>query len=138
MALKTRGRKLPASYFALVQQFPLVHIEDDAQLAAAQNVLDVLLQQDLDAGQRAYLDALTDLIECYEDEHVAMADVSEADVLRELMRANGLSQARLADEVGMAQSTISAVLNGSRSLTKRQVLALCRFFRVAPAAFLSA
>jgi HTH-type transcriptional regulator / antitoxin HigA len=116
----------------------LVHIEDDAQLAAAQNVLDVLLQQDLDAGQRAYLDALTDLIECYEDEHVAMADVSEADVLRELMRANGLSQARLADEVGMAQSTISAVLNGSRSLTKRQVLALCRFFRVAPAAFLSA
>ena len=38
-----------------------------------------------------------------------MADVSEADVLRELMRSNGLSQMELAKAVGIAQSSISAV-----------------------------
>ena len=52
------------------------------------------------------------------------------------MRANGLSQGRLQKAVGISQSTISAVLNGTRSLTKEQVIALARYFRVSPAAFL--
>ena len=39
-------------------------------------------------------------------------------------------------KVGIAQSTISAVLNGSRKLTKAHVLKLAEFFNVAPAAFL--
>ena len=59
-----------------------------------------------------------------------LPDVSEADVLRELMRANGLSQLKLAKAVGISQSTISAVLTGARSLTKDQVVVLGRFFHV--------
>ena len=39
-------------------------------------------------------------------------------MLRELIRCSGLSQPKLAAKVGIAQSTISAVLNGARSLTK--------------------
>jgi HTH-type transcriptional regulator / antitoxin HigA len=65
-----------------------------------------------------------------------MPDVSEADVLRELMRSNRLSQLQLAKAVGMAQSTVSAVLTGARSLTKGHVLKLAKFFGIAPAAFL--
>ena len=57
-------------------------------------------------------------------------------MLRELMRGRGLSQPQLAKQVGIAQSTISAVLSGARSLTKEQVIALARFFNVSPAAFL--
>jgi antitoxin component HigA of HigAB toxin-antitoxin module len=76
------------------------------------------------------------LIAGYEDEHVPIANVSEADVLRELMRSNGLSQMELAKAVGIAQSTVSAVLTGARSLTKGQILKLARFFGIAPAAFL--
>jgi plasmid maintenance system antidote protein VapI len=56
--------------------------------------------------------------------------------LRELMRANGLSQNDLAKKVGIVQSTISAVLNGSRKLTKGQVIRLAEYFNVAPSAFL--
>jgi plasmid maintenance system antidote protein VapI len=52
------------------------------------------------------------------------------------MRPNGLSQTELAKAVGIAQSTISAVLTGARSLTKGQILKLAGFFSVAPAAFL--
>ncbi len=87
-------------------------------------------------GTQEYLDVLTDLVAAYEDEHVPMPDVSEADVLRELMRSNRLSQMELAKAVGMAQSTVSAVLTGARSLTKGQILKLAKFFGIAPAAFL--
>ncbi len=121
-----------------MKRFPLTHIRNDGHLNAAQEVIDRLLQEDLDEGAQEYLDALTDLVESYEEEHVPIPDASEADVLRELMRSNGLSQARLQKAVGISQSTISAVLNGTRSLTKDQVVVLGRFFHVSPAAFLPA
>jgi HTH-type transcriptional regulator/antitoxin HigA len=107
-------------------------------LEAAQEVLDKLLTEDLDWGAQEYLDALTDLVETYEDNHVPIPDASEADVLRVLMEANQLSQQQLAKKAGIAQSTLSAVLNGSRSLTKEHVVKLAKLFRVSPAAFLPA
>src|SRR5438874_654981 len=109
---------LPGTYFALVKQFPLAHIRDDDHLAAAQEMIDRLLEQDVDRGVQAYLDVLTDLVEAYEDEHHPISGASEADVLRELMRSHGLSQQRLSKEVCIAQSTLSAVLSGGRTLTK--------------------
>jgi HTH-type transcriptional regulator / antitoxin HigA len=136
MAGKHPTRTLPDTYFDLVRRFPLTHIRDDGHLSAAQEVLDRLLEQDLDEGAQEYLDALTDLVETYEGEHVTIPDASEADVLGELMRSNGLSQTGLAKAVGTSQSTICAVLNGTRSLTKDQVIALARFFHASPAAFL--
>jgi HTH-type transcriptional regulator / antitoxin HigA len=129
---------MPDTYFDLVKTFPLAHIRDDDHLIAAREVMERLLEKNLDEGEDQYLDALTDLIEVYEDDHVKFPDVSEADVLRELMRANGLTQAALAKKVGVTQSTISSVLNGARSLTKDQVIAIAKFFGVAPGAFLPA
>lgn len=138
MTVKTAARALPETYFKLVKRFPLTHLRDDAHLNAALEVIDGLLRQDLDEGARAYLDVLTDLVEGYEDQHVRIPDASEVDVLRELMAANGLSQPKLARSVGIAQSTISAVLGGTRSLTKQQVIKLAQFFGISPAAFLPA
>jgi HTH-type transcriptional regulator/antitoxin HigA len=119
-----------------VKRFPLIPIRDEGHLNEALAVINGLLRQDRDEGAQAYLDVLTDLVAAYEDEHVPLGDVSEADVLRELMRSNGLSQVELGQAVGMAQSTISAVLTGARALTKGQVLKLARFFGIGPAAFL--
>jgi HTH-type transcriptional regulator/antitoxin HigA len=138
MAVKTLAPKQKDSYFDLVRQFPLVHIRDEKHLTAAQEVIDQLLQRNLDKGAQNYLDVLTDLVEAYEDEHHPIPDASEADVLRELMRLNGLSQQKLAQAVKISQSTISAVLNGIRALTKEQVVVLAKFFKVSPAAFLPA
>ena len=138
MAVKITRRTLPDTYFDLVKEFPLTHIHDDNHLDTAQEMIDRLLKEDLDKGTQEYLDALTDLVETYEERHVVIPDASEADVLRELMRANGLSQTRLAKTVGISQSTLSAVLNGTRSLTRVQVIKLAQFFRVSPAAFLPA
>lgn len=136
MPVKTAAPTLPDTYFMLVKRFPLARIRDDDHLGMALEVIDGLLRQDLDEGAREYLDVLTDLVENYEDEHVPIPAASEADVLRALMAANGLSQPKLAQSVGIAQSTVSAVLGGTRSLTKGQVIKLARFFSVSPAAFL--
>jgi HTH-type transcriptional regulator/antitoxin HigA len=138
VAAKNSSRRVPDSYLELVKRFPLIHIRDDAHLDEALDVLNTLLARDGDAGAKEYLDVLTDLVRAYEDEHVAIPDVSEADVLRELMRSNGLTQSELARRSKISQSTISAVLTGARSLTKGQVIKLARLFGVSPAAFLQA
>ncbi len=127
---------MPDTYFALVKQFPLTHLRDDDHLDAAQGVIDQLVMRDLDEGEQNYLDVLTDLVESYEHTHIEIPAASEADVLRALMESNGLSQARLAKRVGISQSTISSVLNSTRSLTKEQVITLAKEFRLSPLVFL--
>ncbi|HEV3446104.1 MAG TPA: helix-turn-helix domain-containing protein [Gemmataceae bacterium] len=136
MATKTINQATPDTYFDLVKKFPLIRIRDDDHLGEALKVIDRLLATNLDDGERAYLDVLTDEVELYEEENVHIPAASEADVLRELMQANNLSQARLAKSVGVAQSTLSAVLTGTRALTKEQVINLAKFFNVSPAVFL--
>ena len=138
MPVNTATRKMPDTYFQLVKRFPLTQIRDDLHLTEAQTVIDRMLEKHLDHGEQAYLDVLTDLVEDYEEKHVLIPDASETDVLRELMRSHELSQPKLAKAVGIAQSTISAVLTGNRTLTKAQIVKLAKFFNVAPAAFLPA
>jgi HTH-type transcriptional regulator / antitoxin HigA len=136
MVVKAAARTVPDTYLKLVKQFPLIHIRDEAHLDDAIELLNDLLRRERDQGTQEYLDVLTDLVAAYEDEHVPMPDVSEADVLRDLMRSNRLNQMQLAKAVGMAQPTVSAVLTGARSLTKGHVFNLAKFFGVAPAAYL--
>jgi HTH-type transcriptional regulator/antitoxin HigA len=127
---------LPVSYYRLVRQFPLTRIRNAKHLEQAQTVLDGLLERDDDSGTLAYVDALTDLVESYEVVHEPIPDVSDVDVLKELMRANGLGQTDLARAVGIPQSTVSALLSGARSLTKKHMTTLAGYFRVSPSVFL--
>lgn len=138
MAAKTAAGALPDTYFDLVKEFPLAHIRDQGHCDAALAMIERLLRQNPDDGAQEYLDALTDLVEVYEDENHPMADASAVDVLRELMRSHGLNQTKLARAVGIAQSTISAVLGGTRKLTTEQMISLGGFFNVEPSAFLPA
>ena len=115
MVGKATVRRVPDTYLKLVKRFPLIHIQDDAHLDEAIELVGDLLRQERDQGTQEFLDVLTDLVAAYEAEHFPMPDVSETDVLRELMRCNRLSQMQLAKEVGMAQSTVSAVLTGARA-----------------------
>jgi HTH-type transcriptional regulator/antitoxin HigA len=130
------ARTLPDSYFELVKKFPLTRIKDDEHLAQAQEFLDNLLSQELDEGGDAYLDALSDFIENYEAENEPSPDATPEDVLRELINSSELSQQQLSKAVGIAQSTISAILNGSRKMTTDHIMKLARHFNVSPAVFL--
>ncbi len=129
-------RTLPDTYFKLVKRFPLTRIKDDEHLAQAQVFLDHLLSQQLDEGGDAYLDALSDFIENYEAENEPASDAPPEDVLRELINSSKLSQQQLSKTVGIAQSTISAILNGSRKMTTDHIMKLARHFNVSPTVFL--
>ena len=130
------SRFVQDTYLNLIRTFPLRSIGSEAELDAAQIVLDGILRRRMNEGAEQYLGALTDLIEVYEDKAHPIPDASEVDVLRVLMESNGLSQAGLAREVGISQSTISAVLGGQRSLTKEQIVTLARHFHISPMVFM--
>jgi HTH-type transcriptional regulator/antitoxin HigA len=136
-----KKKKTPNSYLVLIQALPLRPIRKESELDRAIAMIDSLLDRraKLDAGERDYLDVLSDLVEAYEDKHYPMPEVeSDAEALRLLIEAKELKQQELAEATGIANSTISAVLHGQRKLNRAHIETLARYFRVSPAIFLSA
>ena len=130
-----RGADLD-EYLALVRAFPLAHIRDDAHLDAAVAVIDRLRDKGARSpAEEMYLDALTDLVETYEEAHVAIPARSGVDALRFLMEANDLRQVDLVPVLGR-KSPVSEVLSGKRPLTLTHIKKLAHYFRVSPAVFI--
>jgi HTH-type transcriptional regulator/antitoxin HigA len=124
-------RKDRDSYLELVLAFPLAAIKSDEHLAEAQKVMDRLLAGgELGDGEEMYLDALSDLVGAYEDAHHAIEPASDADMLRHLMEANGITQALLSKESGLPKSTISEVLAGKRPFSRQMIRRLADYFNV--------
>ena len=127
-ALKGKGRD---SYLDLVLAFPLSSIRSDAHLAEAQRIMDRLLAKGaLDDGEETYLDALSDLVGVYEDEHHAIEPASDADMLRHLLEAKGVTQSQLSQAAGIAKSTISEVLSGKKPFSRHLIRKLADYFQV--------
>ena len=77
---------------------------------------------------------LTLLIENFEDQNYKLKAATPTEVLCELMESNGLKQKDLMDVFG-AESTVSAVLNGKREMTREHIKRLSRRFHVSPEVF---
>lgn len=123
-------------YLELVKRFPLRPLQTTADLDAAVNVIDALLDRaDLSAPESDYLEVLGDLVEAYESEALPMRPVSDADALRFLIEHKGASQSDVAQTTGIAESTISEVLAGKRKLNRAHIGKLARYFNVGPSAF---
>ena len=72
----------------------------------------------------------------YETEHHPMPPITDAEMLRHLIEARGTTQAAVAHETGLAVSTLSEIMTGKRSLNRRHIERLARFFHVSPAVFI--
>jgi HTH-type transcriptional regulator / antitoxin HigA len=119
------------SYLELVLTFPLAVIRSEEHSEAAQAVLDRLLaKRKLDDGEEMYLDALSDLVASYEDEHHAIGPASDADMLRHLMEAKGVNQTQVGQAAGIAKSTMSEVLAGRRPFSRQMIRKLAGYFKV--------
>jgi len=126
--LQGKGRD---SYLELVLAFPLASIKSEKHLAEAQKVMDRLLARGrLDEGEETYLDALSDLVGAYEDEHHAIEPASDADMLRHFMEARGVSQIQLSRQTGLPKSTISEVLSGKKPFSRQMIRKLADHFQV--------
>ncbi len=103
-------------YLLLVRAFPLISIRNGEHLDRALAEIDRLLDKPgRSEAEEVYLEALTDLVETYENAHVRLPDVTGVDLLRYLMEENGLKQSDLAPLFG-SPSIISEVLSGKRGL----------------------
>ena len=124
-------RKGRDSYRKLVWEFPLFSIKSDKHLDAAQKLMDRILAKGyLDTGEEMYLDALSDLVGAYEDEHHPIAAASDADMLRHLLEAKGITQAKLSRETSISKSTISEVLAGKKPFSRQMIRKLAGYFNV--------
>jgi HTH-type transcriptional regulator/antitoxin HigA len=118
------------SYLELILAFPLASIKSDEHLGAAQHVMDKLLVSgELDYGRETYLDALSDLVAAYEDEHHAIEPASDADMLRHLMEAKGVNQQQVSRDTRIAKSTISEVLAGKKPFSRQMIRKLADYFK---------
>jgi len=123
-----RARASAGTYFALVKRHPLTSIRNEQELAAAQAVIDALLREDLDGGKLAYLDALSDLVIVYEQEHYAVARLPPHELLGEMLEERGMSQADLGRATGLAKATVSELVTGKRHFTVNQMQSVAKVF----------
>jgi HTH-type transcriptional regulator/antitoxin HigA len=119
------------AYLRLVKAFALASIRSDEQLQEAQRVMDQLLARgELNGGEEMYLEALSDLVAAYEDEHYAIEPASDADMLRHLMEAKGITQAQLSRDTTVPKSTISEILAGKKHLSRQLIHRFADYFGV--------
>lgn len=125
-----------AKYLALIQRHPLRPIRTEKDLDRALEIIDGLIDRPaLSADESDYLIVLSSLVETYEDEAYPMPIVADDRILRHLIEAKGITQTELAEETGLANSTISAVLKGTRRLTRAHIGRLASYFHVEPGVF---
>lgn len=119
------------SYLGLVLAFPLASIKSENHLDAAQKVMDRLLAKGtLDHGEEIYLEALSDLVASYEDQHHAIEPASDAYMLRHLMEAKGLTQTQLSQDTSLPKSSISEVLAGRKPFSRQMIRKLADYFKI--------
>ncbi len=135
-ALSTLYGRSQDRYLELVLAFPLRPIRTEQELDDATRVIHSLIDLDkLSGPEQDYLNVLTDLVEAYEKEHYPDEPVSDADMLGYLLETQGISQSAAAKGAGIAESTISEVLSGKRTLNRKQIGKLAKFFGVGASVF---
>ena len=123
--------KAKDSYLDLIMAFPLVSLRSASHFHAAQEVMDRLLaKRKREEGEDLYLDALSDLVAAYEDEHYKIGPASDADMLRHFMEAKQVNQTGIHRDTGIPKSSISEVLAGKKPLTRQMIRKLSRYFNV--------
>lgn len=137
MSRTTERRKpVPDTYLRLVRRHPLVSIRTEAELDAAQAVIDELVAEELDAGGQTYLDALSDLVILYEQAHHPVQPLPPHELLAHLLDDRGLSQAELGRRAGLARATVCELVSGKRAFTVPQMHAVAAALGVSARVFL--
>jgi len=127
--------KTPEYARLLAQTLPsVIHTEDENERFIA--TLEKLERRSRNWSQAEakLAELLTLLIENFEDQNYKLKAATPTEVLCELMESNGLKQKDLVDIFG-AESTVSAVLNGKREMTREHIKRLSRRFHVSPEVF---
>jgi HTH-type transcriptional regulator / antitoxin HigA len=136
MAIRAKARNNQDRYLELIVQFPLRPIRTEEELAEAIRQVDSLIDMAvLDRDEKDYLEVLGGLVEQYEKETHPIEVSSDGEIIRHLLDAKGTTQAQVAEDCGIAESTISEILSGKRKLNRVQIGKLSHYFSVPPGVF---
>ncbi|MCB1087227.1 MAG: helix-turn-helix domain-containing protein [Verrucomicrobiae bacterium] len=140
--ISTPPTALPTTYEGLVARHMLRPLHDRSDYDNAASMVDALSGLDLNEDQEEYLEALSILIEAYEQDQMAWKGTSRSgssglEILRWLCAENGLSGAGLAEILGVSRSLGVKILSGDRALTVSHLEKLANRFQVSPNLFLA-
>ena len=119
-----------------VRRHRLRSIRTEAELDAAQTVIDGLLRRELDDGELAYLDALSDLVILYERDRHPIPPLAPHELLAHLPAERGMSQAELVRQMGLAKATVSDLVTDKRAFTVGQMHRVADVFGLPARVFL--
>lgn len=123
----------------LIRGFRLRPIRSKEDYETALSVIEpLMMRDDLAEDEEEYADVLSALIEDYEDEHFPTRDVSGVEVLLMLIESSGRTQAQIAKEAGLSESTVSEILKGKRGIGRKHMEAFGRVFKIDPGVFMTA
>ena len=124
------------TYGELIAEFPPRRITSAASLAAAAERIDAIIDHaPLSADEEDYIFALGLFIKEYKDRELPPTPLSDADLLADLLTEKGMTTAQLATQARIDESTIAAILKGTRRISPGQIADLCRIFEVSPVVF---
>ena len=127
--------KTPEYARLLAQTLPsVIHTEDENERFIATLEKLERRSRNWSLAEAKLAELLTLLIENFEDQNYKLKAATPTEVLCELMESNGLKQKDLMDVFG-AESTVSAVLNGKREMTREHIKRLSSRFHVSPEVF---
>ena len=128
---KSPGGTPSVAYWSLLERFPLRPLGTAKELAMAIRVIDDLIDRHhLDAWEQAYLDVLSNLVSTAEEQKYPITAASDGDTFRVLCEEQGITQRDAAAAMGIANSTLSAVIHGKRRFTRGHIRRLSEYFKV--------
>ena len=138
---KTKKIVVADSYLKLIRQFPLRPLRNGSDYEAAIAVAEKLYvrgEDDLDAGERDYLDGLDEFIAAYDHKHFSLGadDPTPLQRLKYVLSESGTTPTALREILDCSQPLVSMILSGDRELSKDNIRALARHFKVDAGLFL--
>jgi len=131
-------KKMPRTYPELVAMLPPRPIHDDVDESNVEEVVMAMAGHKLNKDQEDYLVLMSDLLLKYQDEqHPDDADHrTPLQRLKYLLDQSETTPAKLADILDCSQPMVSYLLTGRRELSKTNVIALAKHFRLEPGYFM--
>jgi antitoxin component HigA of HigAB toxin-antitoxin module len=131
-------KKAPETFEELCRLFLPRPIHDEAENEEMIRVMDWIAVRAHNRGQFDYAKMLGDLVTEYEVTHRrrVKSELGGLELLRAVTESSGLTQADLANVLGVAQGTVSKIMTGARSITVDHAKRAARYFKMRPEAFL--
>jgi HTH-type transcriptional regulator/antitoxin HigA len=129
------------SYLKLVRRFPLRPIRSEEEYKAATAVMEELAlrgEDNLDPGQRDYLDALDEFIASHDRKALAVRPRrgTPGQRMRSIMNDSGTTAKEMEAILSCSRSLVSLILSGKRELSKDNIRALANYFKLSADYFL--